>query len=429
MTDREIQEFIDKLGTYGSVLGLDLVRELLRRLGNPQDKCKVIHIAGTNGKGSVLAYVSTVLYKAGYRVGRYLSPVIHEYREKIQINEKNITKKALAEGMTLIRDAISEMERDGFSSPTLFEAETSLAFWYFAKKECDYVVLETGLGGREDATNVISAPLVCVLTPVSMDHMAILGKTLGEIARVKCGIIKPGAVVVSGIQENEVFAIVKETAEKNGCKLQVAKAPEKVSYGLEKQTFSYGPYKKVQITLGGIYQPENAALALEVITALRSLGVTISDVALAEGMKSTRWDGRFTLLRKKPIFIMDGAHNEAAAIRLRESLETVLCDKRKIFIIGVLKDKEYVKVLEHTADLAEHIITLMPPENPRALPAYELAKEAERYHSRVTTADSVEEAVEIASLLSGPECAIIAFGSLSYLGRLEQVVRKDRMPR
>lgn len=430
MTEKEIQNFIEELNEYGSVFGTDTMKELLKRMGNPEEKCKVIHVAGTNGKGSVVAYVSTVLTTAGYKTGRYTSPAIFEPREIIRVDGKNITEKAWKEGWECIEKHVREMQADGLKSPTLFEAETALAFWYFAFKECDFAVLETGLGGREDATNVVTHPLVCVLTSISMDHMAILGNTLEKIAREKAGIIKKGATVVSGVQEKEAMEVIGKACKEFGCYLRVAQMPRCIRYGLEKQTFSYEnntvnpevSYKKIQISLAGICQPENAAVALEVLEALKEKGIALPLPAIEKGMKETRHPGRFSILQKKPLFLMDGAHNEAAAIRLRESLELYFSGEKLIFILGVLKDKEYEKIIAHTADFASHIITVTPPENPRALPAYELAKEAEKVHPLVTTADSIEEAVEIASLLGGGECAMIAFGSLSYLGRLKKVV-------
>lgn len=208
MNYREVMEYMELIQSYGIVPGLDSIKELCRRLGNPQDSLKFVHIAGTNGKGSTLAYISTVLKSAGYKVGRYISPTIFEYRERIQVNGRPITKAALCEGVDMVRKIAEEMVEAGFHHPTPFEVETALAFWYFKEKECDIVVLETGLGGLGDATNLITTTQVAVLASISMDHMKFLGSTLGEIATQKAGIIKEGCDVVSLRQKPEAMEVV-----------------------------------------------------------------------------------------------------------------------------------------------------------------------------------------------------------------------------
>lgn len=421
MNHREAEEYILKLSAYGSVLGLDTMKELLRRMGNPEAQLSFVHIAGTNGKGSVLAYVSTILKEAGYRVGRYLSPVIHQYREKIQVNERMISQNALCSGLEIIKQHAGAMEAEGLRPPTLFETETALAFWYFVQKKCDIVVLETGMGGVDDATNVIQNTKVSVITGISYDHMDILGDTLTEIAEKKAGIIKDGIPVVSAPQPPEVLEVIKRVCEERKCSLSVADIPGKVKYGINKQKFVYHK-DSYMISLAGTWQPENACIALEVVEALKRTGFVIKEEAVKQGLEKTRWDGRCTVLRKKPLFVMDGAHNENAVIRLRESLETYFPEQKFIFIMGVFRDKEHDKMLSVMAPLARYIITVTPPGQPRAMAAYDLAVEAGRYHNSVTAADSLEEAVEMAGLLAGEEYVTIAFGSLSYLGRLQKIV-------
>ena len=420
------KEYIEKISTYGSVLGLDSIRELLNRMGNPQDQLSFVHIAGTNGKGSVLAYVSTILEEAGYRTGRYLSPVISEYREKIQVNGRMISRKALCEGLELIRQHAEEMEAQGWQPPTLFETETALAFWYFVKKRCDIVVLEVGMGGTEDATNIIKNTLAAVITSISYDHMGVLGNTLEEIAEKKAGIIKNGAAVVSGSQSSEVLKVIQKSCQEHQNRLRLTETPEKVKYGLSKQSFTYHG-RRYTISLAGSWQPENACVALEVIEALRSQGISVSEDAVKSGLEKTEWIGRFTILKKKPLFIMDGAHNENAAERLRDSLKLYFPGQKFIFIMGVLRDKEYDKMLAVMMPLAQYVITVTPPENPRALAAYDLAVEVKKYHELVTAVDSLEEAVEMAGLLAGKEYVTIAFGSLSYLGRLQRIVADSKL--
>lgn len=426
MKYQEALEYIDSLKNYGIVPGLDSIRELCRRLGDPQEELAFVHIAGTNGKGSVLAYVSTILKCAGYKVGRYISPAIREYRERIQINGRMISRKALGELMEEIREACDSMTADGLLHPTPFEVETALGFLYFCREKCDLVVLETGMGGRLDATNVIRNTRVAVLASISMDHMQYLGKTLSAIAGEKAGILKPGCRAVTMEQEPEAMEVIRERAEQLQLPLTVAAVSQakRVRYGLEKQRFDYDGMKDLEIRLAGRCQISNAVLAVEVCRALIVCGYEIPEKALRLGLQETRWPGRFTVLARKPLFVIDGAHNEDAAKKLAESIEFYFTNKRIIYIMGVLKDKEYDKIIELTAHYADQILTVAAPGNPRAMSSYELAREAAKVHPRVTAVDSLEEAVEISYLLAGKEDVILAFGSLSYLGRLMEILEE-----
>ncbi len=426
MNDKETLEYLESIQTYGIVPGLESIRELCRRLGNPQEELKFVHIAGTNGKGSTLAYVSTILKCAGFRVGRYLSPSIFDSRELIQVNGKPITKAALREGVELVKGVCEEMVVQGLPHPTLFEVQTGLGFWYFQKMGCDIVVLETGMGGLLDATNLITATEVAVLASISMDHMHMLGDTLAKIAAQKAGIVKENCTVVSMQQAPEAMEVISRIAGEKGCELRVADGKEatQVKYGVEKQRFSYHGMKNLEIALAGQFQIDNAVLALEVIAALGDRGFTVSEKALRKGLLETAWPGRFSVVGKKPFFIVDGAHNEDAAQKLANSIEFYFTNRRIIYIMGILKDKEYEKIIQLTHKYADFIITITPPENPRGMHAYELAQEVARFHPKVTAVDSLEEAVEMSYLLAGKDDVIIAFGSLSYLGRLMRIVEK-----
>lgn len=428
MKYEQAMEYLEEMNQLGSVLGLKSCRELCRRLGDPQKDLKFVHIAGTNGKGSILAYISTVLTQAGYKTGRYVSPTIRDYRERIQVNGRMITKKAVGELIEQIREAADSMTADGLAHPTVFEMETVMAFLYFKQMQCQIVVLETGLGGIEDATNVVENTLAAVFASISMDHMAILGKTLTAIAKKKAGIIKKGCKVITGAQESEVLEVLTQTAKEKGCDLICAGMSEvkKVKRSILKQQFDYKDFKNLEITLAGECQIPNCITALETLRVLEECGYPVPEKALRIGLKETSWEGRFSIIQKHPLFIIDGAHNEDAAKKLADSVRFYFTNRRIIYIMGVLKDKEYEKVLAETYMLADQIITLTPPENNRALSAYELARAASEFHPRVTTADSVEEAVEIAQLLAGKDDVILAFGSLSYLGRLLDVVEKRK---
>lgn len=426
MNYREAMEYVEELQQYGSVMGLDVMRELCARLGNPQDQLKFVHIAGTNGKGSVLAYVSTVLQTAGYKVGRYLSPTIRDYRERFQVDGRMITQVGLCKYLELVKKTSEDMVAEGFPHPTPFEVETAVAFLFFLDKHCDIVVLETGLGGSLDATNVVTTTLVAVFASISMDHMGILGDTLEQIALAKAGIIKDKCYVISAKQPPEVMKILRQAALLRKAKFFTADVgrAKNVKYGVTKQHFGYDKYKNLEITMLGQFQIENAVVAVEVLMALGRAGYPVSEDKLRQGLLETKWRGRFDVIGKKPLFIADGAHNEDASVKLAESIRFYFTNKRIIYIMGVLKDKEYDKVIRNTYELAEHIITVTPPVRERALHAYDLAQTVREYHDSVTVADSVQEAVEIAYLLAGldKDTVIIAFGSLSYLGELMDVV-------
>ena len=429
--------YIEECNLLGSVPGLDSIRNLTGALGNPQDGLKFIHVAGTNGKGSVSSFIGTVLQCSGYKVGRYISPTIYTYRERFQVNGRMIGKKGLGEEMAIIKEACDALVLDGKPHPTSFEIETALAFHYFLKKQCDMVVLETGMGGTLDATNIIENPLLCVLTSISMDHMQYLGETLTDIAGNKCGIIKEGCTVVSSLQDEEAELVIKKVCEEKEAKLIFADAflAEYISLGkkgspsLEKQAFIFEG-KQYEISLLGKYQIENAVIAIKALEELRAMGYEkITDAKVKKGLYDTEWKGRFTLLASKPYFVVDGAHNVAAAKKLVRSMQFYFTNRKIVYIMGMFRDKEYEKVIQITAPLASQIITVATPGNPRALPAVELAYAVSKVNPHVTSADSLEEAVEMSYLFADKESVIIGFGSLSFLGELMNIVENNRTVR
>ena len=429
--------YIEECNKLGSVPGLDSIRALTAKLNNPQDELKIIHVAGTNGKGSVSAFVGTTLQTCGLKVGRYISPTIYTYRERFQINGRMIGKKELGEEMALIKQACDALVIEGKPHPTSFEIETALAFHYFLKKKCDIVVLETGMGGTLDATNVIKNPLMCILTSMSMDHMQFLGETLTEIAGNKCGIIKEGCTVISAMQNEEAETVVKEVCLEKNAQLIFADASlaEYISLGkkgspsLEKQAFVYEG-EQYEISLLGKYQIENAVIALRSLQELCAMGYDkITVEKIKKGLLATQWKGRFSLLASKPYFIVDGAHNVAAAKKLVQSIQFYFTNRKIVYIMGMFRDKEYEKVIQITAPLASQIITVATPGNPRALPAVELAHAVSQVNPNVTCADSLEEAVEMSYLFADKESVIIGFGSLSFLGDLMNIVENNRTVR
>jgi len=432
MTEKETYDYLEKLKPLGSHLGLSCIKELCRRLYDPQEDLRFIHIAGTNGKGSVLAMVSETLCACGYKTGRYISPAIGDYRERFQINGHMISKKLLCEYVERLKEVCDKMQADGFAHPTPFEFETALAFLYFKEKGCDVVVLETGMGGETDATNIITTTMIAVLTSISMDHMQFLGNTLSKIAGIKAGIIKEGVQVVSAWQEPEVVSVIEEVCTKKHGVLHMADREKAKILGASEQglRFSYKEHSKMKLSLRGTYQLVNGAVALEVLDCLKEkFDFSLSEEKIRHAFENICWQGRFEKIAKKPDFYIDGAHNEAAAKSLSQTIEFYFTNKKIIYIMGVLKDKEYEKIIAATYPYADSIITVKTPHNERAMDAYELARAVAVYHKKVTAADSLEEAVEMAYLMAGNDAVIIAFGSLSYLGELTAIVKKGKWTR
>ena len=413
MTYEEARAFIDDTARYGAVLGLASVTELARRLGNPQDDLKFVHIAGTNERAPRWPIFSTILKEAGYRVGRYISPTIFDYRERIQVDEEYITREGFARLAGQVKDACERMAEDGFSHPTTFEVETAIALLWFREQSCDIVVLECGMGGLTDATNVVKTTLVSVFAEIGMDHMGFLGDTLSEIARVKGGIIKPGAMAVSTAQRPEVRKVLEEICreKKSGFREVRKEEIRDVRYEFENQSFSYKDMQDLKPGLFGSWQIENAALAVEAVLALRDCGFPVEEEQIRKGLLKAVWPGRFTVVDRHPLFIVDGAHNRDAADRLFETLKLYFPDKRKIFIAGVLADKEYDYIMGRLAPLAAKVVAVMTPDNPRALPAAALAADIRKYNENVETADSLADAVKRARACAGEDDLILAFGS------------------
>lgn len=428
VTYKEARVYLDEVSKYGSVLGLDAIRKLLCELGNPQEELRFIHIAGTNGKGSVLAYTSTILSESGLKTGRYVSPTVRSYLERIQVDGRWISEETFAELVEEVQRAVARMRADGKLCPTVFEIETAIAFLYFRKMKCDMVVLETGLGGGEDATNIVKNTAIAAFATISRDHMGFLGNTLTEIAEKKAGIIKQGCVVVSAPQKPEVCAVLEKEAQKYGCPVIYAE-PEKIKIleeNYRKQIFSYKEMEKIRIRLAGRYQLLNAATAYEVIRAWNEIAekaVSLSEIYT--GFAHTEWVGRFTCIAEKPIFIVDGAHNEDAARRLRESVETYFPGKKLIYIMGVFKDKEYEKIVDLMIPYTKYVYTVNLPDTGRSLPAEELRDaviKAGKGKVAAEAAGDIEKAVGLAIERAGEDDVILAFGSLSYLGKVIESV-------
>ena len=431
MNYQESREYIDRVTReIPSVLGLEHMRELMKRLGNPQEDLKYVHIAGTNGKGSVIAFLYSALSQAGYRVGRYVSPTLYSYRGRIAVAGQMIDRDSFALYLTQVTDAIQAMTADGFPHPTAFEIETAVAFLYFKNKDCDLVLLEVGMGGNLDATNIINNTLLAVLVSISMDHMSFLGNTLSEIAEKKAGIIKEGCHVVTVRQKPEVMEVICEKCRSNHAECTVADAAQAqvVEEGVEGQTIIYEK-ERYRIPLAGIYQKENAVAALNALKVLDGLGFPTTAEQKKEGLEKVSWNGRFTVLDTEPLFVVDGAHNPAAADMLVQSIEHYFKGKRLIYIMGVFSDKDYQGVIRKTAPLADQIFTIQTPDNVRALPAQKLAEAIKEINPHVEAAESVKAAVEKAYGLAEDKDVILAFGSLSFIGIMTEIVEEEKKKR
>lgn len=423
MNYEESRAYIEDAQKYGSVLGLSNMREMMNRLGNPQDRLSYVHVAGTNGKGSVIAYLYSTLSGAGYKVGRYISPTLYSYRERMETAGVPVSREKFAAYLTQVARVIETMTSEGLPHPTPFEIETAVAFLFFADEECDLVLLEVGMGGSLDATNIIQAPALAVLVSVSMDHLSFLGNTLGEIAEKKAGIIKKGCRMVTTPQKKEAEEAIRDRCREEGvsyCQAHPELAQVKKEDYLG-QTFTFEG-ETYEIPLAGVYQIENAVLALEALKILEEQGYHTTEEQRKEGLKTASWPGRFTVIHRSPLMIVDGAHNAAAAERLEASIRHYFGGKKLYYIMGTFRDKDYRSIIKKTASYAEEIFTIATPGNPRALPAEELAREVEKINPKVQAQDSISKAVEHAFALAGPEDVILAFGSLSFIGELTRVV-------
>ena len=413
--------YMEEVSKYGSVLGLENTKELMKRLDNPQDKLEFVHVAGTNGKGSTCTYIASILKKAGYSVGRYVSPTVFDYLERIQIGGDWILPEDFVRQLRKVKYAIDTMVEDGLAHPTAFEIETAVAFLEFVEKDCDLVVLEVGLGGRLDATNVISTTICAVITSIGMDHMAILGDTIEQIAREKAGIIKPGVPVVSQEQKQEVIKIIQQVCHEKNAPLKVVNQGDtiKATLSLDKTVFSYlnelfVDTMELETSMLGLHQIKNAMTAVETACILKQKGFCIHREHVIHGISQANWEGRFSVVHKHPYIIVDGAHNEDAAIALQESTTLYFKEKPLIRIIGIFKDKEYEKILANTVRCEDTVITVRP-NSERGLDSDKLAMCANKYCDKVIIGENVEQALKIAMELANEEDVILVYGSLSFL--------------
>jgi dihydrofolate synthase/folylpolyglutamate synthase len=410
-------------GTYklGSKLGLENIKDLLNRLDNPQDKFKYIHVAGTNGKGSVTAMLSHILCEGGYKVGTFVSPYLENFTERIQVNLQEIPRQELAHITQRVKEKVDEMVSLGRNHPTEFEIVTAIGLVYFAQQKIDIAVVEVGLGGRLDSTNVVDEPLLSIITSIDFDHMNILGNTLGEIAFEKAGIIKKGRPVVSYPQLEEAFSVIQEVArDRNAPLYEVSPgqiSPIKISPKGSIFNFRFRDieYKDLILGLIGEHQLKNAATALTAIEVIRSLGIVIPKQAIYSGLSNTRWPGRLEKVMENPSVIIDGAHNSSGAEALAQAINTYFADDEIILVIGILGDKEVDAIISKLCPLAHRVIVTRP-DNPRAMKPEELGKKVLRYSHTVEVEPNITKAIDKAIDLSGQQGVVLICGSLYLAG-------------
>ena len=416
----EAQNYLEKVRSQkGIVLGLDTMRHLMAKLNNPQDKVKFIQIAGTNGKGSTAAYLTSILSEAGIKVGRYTSPAVFSSTEQYFACGSCISESEYAKGVTAVAEAAASLDGE---TPTAFEQETALAFWYFAKKGCELAILEAGLGGDMDATNIVTTTVCSIITSISMDHCRILGNKISEIAAHKAGIIKPGAPIICIEQKEDAMEPIRAAAKAADTPLYEVHRDEvrQIFSDKRESIVFFREFENLHLKMLGSCQPENAALAVQAASVL-SRSYPIEKKHIYDGIEKTRWGGRFELHSGSPDIILDGAHNPDGIRRLRESVNQMFGAVPICYVCGVLADKDYEKEIEILFGRASNVFTVTPP-SPRAMKSTDLKVAIkERFPQlKVTSFDSedgIEKAMEAAVSQNNP---VVVCGTLTILARVKE---------
>lgn len=419
--------YINDKEKFGSRLGLTSISKLMELLGNPQDSLKVIHVAGTNGKGSTSSYLSSCIKVAGYDVGLFTSPFLERFNERIQINGIDIPDETLARITSDVKEAADKMLELGLQHPTTFEIITAIGFIYFKEQSVDYVVLEVGLGGRYDSTNVIKSSIASVITSIDFDHINELGDTLAKIAYEKAGIIKENGLVISYEQDPEAHDVIKDVARSLGAKIYNSKN-ENIEIIKETDTGNTFNYKyedqnidAIKTSMIGEYQVYNASLAITTLLVLRENGlIDIRDDDIYKGILNTKWNGRLEVLKRDPVFLIDGAHNVQGIEHLAKALRLFSYDKL-ILGIGILKDKDVDHMIEKLIPLADIVVTT-EVDMPRKLAAEELASKISKYNDKIYIEKDIKGAIDKAISLANKDDLILFGGSLYLIGEVRTLV-------
>lgn len=421
----EAQNYLEKVRSQkGIVLGLDTMRHLMAKLNNPQDKVKFIQVAGTNGKGSTAAYLTSILSEAGIKVGRYTSPAVFSSTEQYFACGSCISESEYAKGVTAVAEAAASLDGE---TPTAFEQETALAFWYFAQKGCELAILEAGLGGDMDATNIVTTTVCSIITSISMDHCRILGNKISEIAAHKAGIIKPGAPVICIEQKEDAMEPIRAAAKAADTPLYEVHRDEvrQIFSDKRESIVFFREFENLHLKMLGSCQPENAALAVQAASVL-SRSYPIEKKHIYDGIEKTRWGGRFELHSGSPDIILDGAHNPDGIRRLRESVNQMFGAVPICYVCGVLADKDYEKEIEILFGRASNVFTVTPP-SPRAMKSTDLKAAIKKRFSQLKvisfdSEDGIEKAMEAAVSQNNP---VVVCGTLTILARVKEWMKRN----
>ena len=420
MTLDEALRYIHEVCWKGTIPGLERIQALLDAMGNPERKCKYVHVTGTNGKGSTCAMVASILRKAGYKTGLYTSPYLIRFNERIQINGEQISDADICE----LTEYVKPFAESIFERPTEFEMVTAIGFEYFARHKCDIVVCEVGMGGEFDATNVIPAPEAAVICNIGLDHTEVLGDTLEKIAGAKAGIIKPGCDAVLYRERPSVEAVFEERCKALNAPLHKADfdSLHLLSHSLEGQVFDWERFHALRLPLLGEHQLHNAAVALTTARVLQKRGWKITDEQIREGIESVRWPGRFELMRKDPMFIIDGGHNPQCIEALVKNIRDYLPGRELTVLTGVLGDKDFHCMYRDVAQYAKEFITITPA-NARALTAEKLADYLRQFGKPITACDVVADGVRLAIEHAGKDGVVLCYGSLYMIGDIDAALQ------
>lgn len=423
----EVLQFIGGTKKFGAKAGLEKPRRLMELLGNPQDSLRFVHIAGTNGKGSTAAFLSEILVRSGYKTGLFTSPFLYEFNERMRINGENISDEALCRVIDRVKRAADQMEADGGEYPTEFELVTAAAFCYFAEEQCDIVVLEVGLGGRFDATNIIKTPLVSVITSLSLDHTQYLGDTIRQIAVEKCGIIKENGVTVCyGEQKPEALKVISKATKERKNRLVVCDfgALSDCSISVRGNDFTYRG-RTYHTALCGEYQIYNAVTAIAVAEELRCSGFAISDATISEGLCAARWSGRLEMLSENPLIIADGSHNPDGMRAFAQTVGQLAEGRKTVCVVGMMKDKDCAEVLCELSN-ATRTVVMTTVDNPRSASAVELAAMAAGRFDEIDFKEDNKEALHRATELAGENGVVFVVGSLYLIDGARKAILNQK---
>ena len=416
MTANAAIEYIHSMTWNRRATGYEHAQALLKKMGNPEKKLKYVHIGGTNGKGSTAAMVASVLQAAGYKTGLYTSPYLYKFHERIQINGEQISDEDLATTTEYVKSFADEMS----DCPSEFALVCCIAFEYFARKNCDIVVLEVGMGGANDSTNVIECPEVAILTNIGLDHTEYLGETLEEIATTKAGIIKSEGTAVFYRSTPSVEKIFREVCEQRNVWAIFADFDSLClqKHSLEGQTFNYGKRENIFIPLLGNHQLKNAAVSICAVEILIEKGWNINEEHLLQGLATVKWPGRFEVISKNPLFVIDGGHNSQCIDALAENIRTYFEGRKVIAITGVLADKDYEEMYRPMFSCIDEFVCITPP-SPRRLEAVKLAGYLKQAGAKAVACDSIQDGIRRALKVAGEDGAVLCFGSLYSIAELQ----------